>query len=264
MYKEIVINTFDFMFKNSNQLIKKLFIPIILISTIIYLIPQFINPEIVKFDINSLHITSLIIPIVLAFFLIMLNISIAITTHRLAILGKDFLPSFSSIILGLREFKFLLKTILMGIIIAIPTILAIFIPYVGPFIAIFVAILLISRLALVFPSISCDEPISFYSSWKFSKNHTLLSLFAIIIFPIIFSLTVGIIYTLVIEFMIKSISPHFSILYSLLNVFIIVFSISALSSLFIYLKPTPLNKFKKDESERMRDIVEKEKKIFLR
>lgn len=264
MYKEIIINTFDFIFKNSNQLIKKLILPIILISIINYFIPQFSNPKILKLDINSLDINSLLIPLLLAFSLIMLNISIAITTYRIAILGEDSLPSFGSYLFGLREFKFLFKTILIGIIILIPTLLAIFIPFVGPYISIFISLLLISRLVLVFPSISCDEPMSFYESWKLTKNHTFLSLFAVIIFPIIFSLTVGVIYTLAIEFMIKLMSSHFWFLYSILNVFITVFSISALSSLFIYLKPTSLNKFKKDEPNPIRDIIEKQKKDLFK
>ncbi|WP_072680502.1 hypothetical protein [Arcobacter sp. LA11] len=260
MYKKIIVNTFDTVFKNSQSLLQKLLIPIILISIINFYLPQFITPTDIDVENIDLSTNESILSLVLVFILIMTNLSIAITTHRIAILGSSSVPKFGSYIFGLREFKFLFKSILMMIIIAIPVMLLVFIPSVGVFIAIFIAIILTARLSFIYPAIACDEDSSFYNSWKNTKGHTLLILFTIILFPLIFSVSVGLVYSLLIEFLIKLISPNLNILYSLLNVFITVFSISALSSAYLYIKPRPLNKVIKNEPETVRNIIEKKQK----
>lgn len=255
MYKKIIVNTFDTVFKNSQTLFQKLLIPIILISIINFYIPQFITSTIDIKNLDSLTTQSIIF-LILIFLLIMINISIAITTHRIAILGSSSVPKFGSYILGFRELKFLFKSILMMIIIAIPTIILIFIPFIGPFIAVFIAIILTARFSFIYPAIACEEESSFYNSWKYTKGHTFLILFSLIIFPLIFSFSVGLVYSLVIEFLIKIISANFNILYSFLNVFITVFSISALSSAYLCIKPQPLNISIKNDFEKPRDIVQ--------
>lgn len=255
MYKKVIINTFDTVFKNQNGLIEKLIIPILLLTAINYYLPQYISKEFISnINVHNLKLDTYIIPIILLFFLIILNISIAITTHRVAILGANSVPRFGSYIFGLRELKFLFKSIQMTIIIIIPVIFSFFIPIIGPFIALILIFILIARLSFIYPSISCDEKMSFYQAWIYTKNYKMLTIFAVLIFPLIFSFTVGFIYTLVIEFLIKLFSSDLVILYSFLNVFILVFSISALSSLYIFIKPQALNKIKKDENSLPKEI----------
>ncbi len=263
MYKKIIINTFDTIFKNQNHLIEKLIIPIIIITIINHYLPQFINKEVItSFNIDNFKIKSLAIPTFLFFLLIMLNISIAVTTHRVAILGPTSVPRFGRFLLGLREIKFLLKSILMIIIIAIPIFLSFFIPVIGPYLSLALIFILSSRLCFIYPAISCDEKMSFYEAWKYTKNYRMITFFAVILFPLIFSLTVGFIYTLVIELLIKLISEELIILYSFLNVFILVFSMSALSNLYLLLKPQSLNKIKKEENIHEKEIsVSKRKNL---
>ena len=257
MYRKIIVNTFDTIFKNSSQLIQKLFIPIFLISIINYFIPLLISSDLIKqININNVDFKILSIPLLLFFVLLMSNISIAITTHRVVILGNDSIPKFGSFIFGLREFKFLFKSILMTIIISIPVIISFFIPIVGYFLAVMLALILVSRFSFVFPALACDEKMSFLEAWKYTKNYKFLSLFTIIIFPIIFAISVGFIYTIVIELLIRLVSSHFSFLYSFLNVFIMVFSISALSSAYLYIKPQPLNKIKINKNKKIREVIE--------
>lgn len=260
LYKKIVVNTFDTVLKNSQEIFQKLLIPTILICIINFFLPEIIQS--VNFNIKEIKFTTneSLMHLLLIFLFIMINISIAITTHRVLILGSTSVPKLGSYILGLREFKFLFKTILIVIIVAIPAILLFFIPYVGIFLAIFIAILLSARLSFIFPSIACEEDISFYSSWKLTKGHTFLILFSLILFPFLFSISVGLVYSLLIEFLVKTISPYFNILYSFLNVFITVFSISALSSAYLFIKPRPLNVKIKHNSEPLRDIIENKKK----
>ncbi len=260
MYKKIIVNTFDTVFKNSQALLQRLLIPTILISIINFYVPQFITS--IDIDIKNLNFETneSIISLALIFLLIMINFSIAITTHRITILGSSSVPKFGSYIFGLREFKFLLKSILMVIIIAIPVAVLVFIPFIGIFLAIFIAVILTARLSFIYPATACDEESSFYTSWKLTKGHSLLILFSMILFPLIFSISVGLVYSLLIEFLIKLISPNVNILYSFLNVFITVFSISALSSAYLYIKPRSLNISTKNDSEPIRDIIEKKKK----
>lgn len=260
MYKEIIVNTFDTVLKNGQKLFQKLLIPTILICIINFFLPEIVLTT--NFNIKEIEFTSneSLIQFLFLFLLIMMNISIAITTHRICILGPFSVPKLGSYILGFIEFKFLFKTILIGITIAIPVILLLFVPYIGIFLAIFMAIIITARLSFIFPAIACEENISFYSSWKLTKGHTFLILFSIILFPLIFSISVGLVYSLLIEFLIKLVSPNFKILYSFLNIFITVFSISALSSTYLYIKPRPLNVKIKNDIEPLKDIIEKKKK----
>lgn len=245
MFKKTVIDTFDSVFKNSNNLIEKIFIPTLIITFINYLIPNLST----NFELQTINIFAL-------FILMMCNISIAITVHRVIILGKDSVPKFGSYIFQKREFLFLLKSILLGIIILIPTILLSFIPFIGIFIAVILAILMISRLSIIFPAIACDKNLGFYEAWIKTKNYKLLTIFSVILFPFLFSLSVGIVYTFAIEFLIKIVSEELIFLYSFLNVFILVFTLSALSATYSIIIPKPLNETKKNKEVSKNEIIE--------
>jgi len=260
LYKEIILTTFDSVFKNTQALSQKLFISTILISIINFYINKFIISKNVNIKELDLLTNESILSFLLIFLFIMLNISIAITTYRIIILGPSSVPKFGSYIFTLREFKFLFKSILMIIVIAIPIVFFVSIPFVGVFLGILIAILLSVRLSFIHPAIACNEKSSFHNSWRLTKGHTFLILFSIILFPIVFSISVGIVYSFLIEFLSSLISSYFQILYSFLNVFITVFSISALSSVYLYIKPKSANIPKKKKSKTKRDIVEKKKK----
>lgn len=257
MYKTIFFKTFDAIFNNADKLILKLLIPTILIIAINFFIPQITNTISMEKinDLQNIDSRTALILFSLGFITIMANISIAITTHRVAILGAQSVPKFGSFIFGFREFKILLFTILFFTIILVPVFLLILIPVIGGILAILVAIILSSRLSLIFPAIACDENFGIYDSWRTTKKHNILVIVMAIIFPILFSFIVSIVYSLVIEFLIKLISPHFSILYSILNIFITVFCVSAISSLYNYLNPKPLNNIETVEEE-TRDIIQ--------
>lgn len=206
-------------------------------------------------DLNFSTEKNFLIAPILLFTLLMVNISIAVTTHRVTILGIDSVPKFGSFIFGIREFKLLIFIFLFTLIIAIPTFLVAIIPIVGVFIAPFLIILLASRLSLIFPAISCDEKFGFLDAWKATKKYKILTIIMVLIFPIIFSLIVGFVYSLAIEFLIKVLNPNFFILYSILDVFIAVFCISFLSSVYDYIRFKPLNSTKKESKEEIKEIL---------
>lgn len=262
MYSKIILKSFDTIFKNFDKLALKLFIPTVIISIINFFMPDLSNASFIS-DIKSLNFSldknSLIAPL-LIFILLMTNISIAVTTHRVTILGVDSVPKFGSYIFGLREFKLLFKTFLFAFIIAIPTVLVALIPIAGIFIAPVLALILVSRLSLVFPATSCDEKFSFLDAWKSTKKYKILTILMVIIFPLVFSFSVGFVYSLAIEFLIKLISPNLFILYSILDVFITVFCISVLSSVYDYIRFKPLNRVKKDTDDELREILTSSRK----
>lgn len=260
MIKQIILDTFNSVFKNSKALTQKLLIPIALISILTYFMPEIINDKTLDFKDFSFSFDKILIPAIFAFLLIMINLSILVTTHRIMILGEDSVGKFGSYIFAPREFKVLLKTILMIIIIAIPIIALAFIPYVGIILSLIFAFILICRLSFVFPAISSDKNMSFLESWNYTKGHTLLTIFTVILFPLVFSVIVSFVYSFAIEFLIKIVSSHFIILYSILNVFITVFTISALSSAYLLIKPKPLNKFKKVIKKANKEIEQKSRK----
>lgn len=254
MYKKIIIKTFDSIFSNFDSLALKLLIPTLIISVLDYYLTSLIIDINVKELINIEYLSSNIIVLSIFFLLIMTNISIAVTTHRVSILGIDSVPKFGSFIFGLREFKLLFFTFVYGFIVVVPTALTLLIPVVGMFLAPIIGILLASRFALIFPSVACDEKFGFYDAWKATKKHNLLVILMVVLFPIIFSIIVGFIYSLAIEFLIELISSELRVLYSLLNIFITVFCIATLSSVYDYIRLKPLNE-DISENNTAREIV---------
>ena len=97
---------------------------------------------------------------------------------------------------------------------------------------------IISRVSLVFPAIAIDEDMDFKDSWHYTKNFKLLVYITIIVFPIVFSLLVGGVYTLVIQLLVATISEQLTHLLVLLNVAITVFLVSALSNTYLYIIST--------------------------
>jgi hypothetical protein len=232
----------------------------LLISILTYFMPEIINDKILNFKDFSFSFEKIFLPALLIFLLIMINLSILVTTHRIIILGEESVAKFGSYILAPREFKIFIKIIFMIIIISLPVITIAFIPYIGIIISFLLSFILISRLSFVFPAISSDKNMSFLESWNYTKGHTLLTIFTVILFPLVFSIVVSFIYSFAIEFLIKILSSHFIILYSILNVFITVFTISALSSAYLLIKPKPLNKLTKVIKKTKKEIEEKSKK----
>ena len=226
MYKKIINLTFLPVFENKTALMKALLIPLILIIILTKL---------------SLFFTGNTALILLNLPILLLNISIAITTHRILLLGPNSIPTWGSFSLGKREWSFFLMSIVLTVImipfgLVVALVLSIKLPTAITMGAIVLmgifALMCFCRFCLVLPSIAIDNRLSLGESWRYTKNYKMLTFFTIIIFPLVFSLIVGLVYMLVIGFLIALISPHLDILIPVLNVFITVFIISAISATF--------------------------------
>jgi len=112
---------------------------------------------------------------------------LAVTIHRIILLGPESVSNWGLNIPGTRELNFFYHSFLIGVLI-IPAAITAFIPNIGIFIAAFLMAYIISRLSLVFPSIATDKPVSISESWSATSNHQILMIIVVVIFPVIFSL----------------------------------------------------------------------------
>ena len=125
------------------------------------------------------------------------TVIIAITTHRIVLLGIDAVPEWGTIKVSFREIYYALHV--AGLIVigyAMFKLSPIVIPLISIFsfsslLSLIVALLflgcilwVLSRLSLVFPGIAVNQGVSFRLSWDMTQNHKLLILLAAAVFPI--------------------------------------------------------------------------------
>ncbi len=213
-YKEIINNSFSLLVKKRDVLAKALLIPFFLLLIIHYITK--IYPSI-----NSSP--SLII-----------SIAVAIATHRILLNEEEFPIKWRYVEFGSREFKYIRYTLFIGLL-CLPSLLCLFIPIIGIFLTVIICLILISRMSLVFPAIALDEEMSVWDSWNNTKNYKLITFFSIIVFPTIITLAVGVVYGLVINYLVKVVSSQLDILYVILDLFITVLVVSTLSSTYKFI-----------------------------
>ena len=254
MYKKIINLTFLPVFENKTALIKALFIPLILI--------------VVLTKMSLMYPTSTLVSFSTAVLMFLINITIAITTHRILLLGSQSIPKWGLFKFGSREFQFFVTSAIIAIIITV-------VVFIGSLplsflpkslvasgvlvISVIFAVILFSRFSLALPSIAIDKQISISDAWEYTKHYKLLTFFTIIVFPLLFAFIIGVVYTLVIGFLVKVISVHLNILYPLLDVFIAVFIISALSATYRVIQEQHPEYFKQQSKENNELIIHNNK-----
>ncbi len=238
MYKEIIKRTLDLLFEKKYILSKALFIPFILLAII-----EFYSTY------NISQSTSLYFLYALAALSFLVTIVMSINVHRILLLPDEDTPTWGVYKFGRREIVFILKGIGLALLLGLTLFLLYFISsFLGKAVAgllgstvsfiynivMFILIvsfvgMLFSRISLIFPAISIDKPIDFTAALDLSKNHKFLVFVTVLVIPVFFAVVVGFVYGLAIEFLMALISQKLSLLYSLLNVFITVFTIGFLS-----------------------------------
>ena len=232
MYKNLIMKSIKDIFDNYESIGRALVIPTILLLILNFASTSF-TPADQRFSIASIFFI---------FLSILVDIVILITVHRILILGKDSVPLWGMQKFEKREFDFFLKYLIVAfsfiIIVALTSSLLYFLGIhlvASVFLTMTIGAIFISRISLVFPAIAVDTQMSFKDSIEFTKDFKLLIFVTVIIFPILFSLVIGGIYTLIISMLAASISPHINLLLVLLNVAISVFLVSALSNTYMYI-----------------------------
>jgi len=205
--RQILKDSISFVYYYKTILGKVIFIPILLIVLL-----SFIEYESL-FHNFMLYIISLII-----------YTSVAISTHRIILLGPSSIPKHGFYIPSKRDIKFILYTLVIGILM-IPTIILVYIPYAGVVVMMIAIFYLLGRLSLVFPAIAIDQNLSISESWKNSKNYQFSMMIIVSIFPFIVSIPEKLL----------SYIPHTEILVNILGLITTVFVVAALSTAFKYI-----------------------------
>lgn len=244
MYTKLMNESLKTLIENRQALFKALIIPLIFL-----LIINIFFPKLIMLDGKLVFANDAEKYIAILFFLLsfIVNLSIAISVHRI-ILIKDNISPWNSVKTTKREWKFFYRSSLLGIISIIVFLIifffstALFNMFMGKLSVVFATILsstvtlvILSRFSMILPSIAIDEKMDFYDTWTLTKNYKFLSMFMVIIFPILISILIAVVYGLIIKFL-TGISPHFEILYVLLNLFITTLVISCLSVTYSYIK----------------------------
>lgn len=225
-YKEIINETFTLLVKKRDVLARALLIPFIFLLIIYYIGKIYPNIH----SSSSLIITTMI----------------AIATHRILLKEGEFPVKWVYFGFGSREFKYFRYALFIGIL-CLPSLLCLFIPVIGVALTVVICLILVSRTSLVFPAIALDEEMTVWDSWNNTKNYKLITFFSIIVFPTIITLALGIVYGLVINFLVKVVSPQLDILYVILDLFTTVLVVSALSSTYKFIGKYGFVKTAKEE-----------------
>ncbi|MDN5098644.1 hypothetical protein O8C85_08875 [Aliarcobacter butzleri] len=245
MYGRLMNESLKALIENKKALFKALFIPILFLLGINLFFPNIMVIQDGKpvFDENAKQVFMIILV-----FVFYINIIMAVSVHRI-ILIKDDISLFKSIFPSEIDFKFFFKGLFLGILVGLVFLVifffskAIFNLFTGQFsltialiLALLITLLTASRFSMIFPATSINQKMGFLDSLEFTKNYKFLSLFMVVIFPIIISVLIAFVYGLIIKFLSGVVSPHFELLYVFLNVFITVLTISCLSVTYSYIK----------------------------
>lgn len=112
---------------------------------------------------------------------------IAVTTHRLILLGPGSVPKWGLRKITKRELKFILYTLGLFLMLILPAQL-ILIPYAGWILAILGMCYLLGRFSLIFPAIATDKKWSFQKSWRATQPHQIMMIVIVFIFPVIIAI----------------------------------------------------------------------------
>jgi len=144
---------------------------------------------------------------------------VAISTHRIILIGPSSIPKSGIYIPSKRDVKFIVYT--LGIcILMIPAVLLAFIPYAGAVMVLIAVFYLLGRLSLVFPAIAIDQHLSFSDSWNNTKNYQFSMMVIVAIFPFVISIPEKLL----------SYLPYTQILVNIISLITTVFVVAALST----------------------------------
>ena len=170
----IIINSaFKSLTINSSSLLKAIFVPLILLIIFDYYSPQ--EDEFFKQLVGSL-ISGIA------------YLYLAIITHRAIILGAESVPKYGLYKPTSRELIFAGHFIGLSLLLA-PFFLIAMLPFLQFEVVILLIVTLImyvtSRVSIVFPAIACDMNWSYTDAWYATKNHKVLVVVTIGLFPLI-------------------------------------------------------------------------------
>ncbi|PHS13552.1 MAG: hypothetical protein COA86_17020 [Kangiella sp.] len=205
--KKIVLYALGYLISYRKELAKSLVIPFVAIF--------------VK-DLPEINGTGFYFNILLSSIMsVLLYTFVAITTHRVILLGPNHIAKWGIYIPTWREAYFVLYSIGLALLIALMSLIS-FLPIIGGVLTIVFIIYIMARLSLVFPAIATDHKWSFSDSWNATQDHQLLMVLVVGIFP----------FFLTIPGIVLSYIPYANWLNTLVSLFTTVFVVAVLSVAF--------------------------------
>ena len=188
----------------------------------------------VLLDVLSLAWSNFFWGIIYSILSLMLRTIIAITTHRMMLLGPSHVPEWGIIKWSRRENVFIFHILALVLILFLISFLFFLFHHVAIIFIILLILyilLLIPRLSLVFPAIAIGDACTFKNSWFFTKNYQKLMVFSTILIPLIVSIP---------EILIGYI-PHTFLIVSVLSNLTIIIGVSSLSLSYRFIKEAAVN-----------------------
>lgn len=244
MYMKLMNESLKTILENKKALFKALIVPLLFFIVIDLSFPNIVhNGKFIFVSESEKYVVVLFI-----FITFLINISIAVSVHRILLINDDISP-WKSVSTTKRELKFFLKVVFLGILSFLAYLIILFFAtallkmfldkesfFIAFFLSLLVAIIIFSRFSMVLPAAAIDEKMGFYDALIFTKGYKFLSLYMVTIFPALISFLIMFVYGLIIKFLSGVVWEHFSILYVLLNLFITTLVISCLSVTYKYIK----------------------------
>lgn len=155
-------------------------------------------------------------------FEILFYTTIAVTTHRIILLGPSVIPRWGIVKVTKCEIKFILYTIALSVLLYFISLISI-IPSVGIILGLVLIMCFVARLSLVFPAIAIGRNWSFSDSWNATKNHQGKAIIATVLVPIFTGIPV---------ILVSLVEPYGEFLSAFLSSLMLIFTFSALSVLY--------------------------------
>ncbi|MEW8442241.1 MAG: hypothetical protein AB2689_29195 [Candidatus Thiodiazotropha taylori] len=204
--KRTIWGAFAYVYEHRRPFAKALSIPVFML---------------VLFGVLVVEVTNSVVLILLVIVPWYIYTLLAITTHRIILLGPGSVSEWGIYVPRKREFDFFFYTIALSIMM-IPFGFLSLIPTIGWIITLLVIIYMMARLSLIFPAIATDQRWSFSDSWKATENHQVLMMVVVAILPFVISIPEQLLSNL----------PYAGLFVNLLSAFTMVFVVAALSVAF--------------------------------
>ncbi|WP_423896790.1 hypothetical protein [Candidatus Pelagadaptatus aseana] len=157
---------------------------------------------------------------------ILIHVNVAITTHRMLLLGPDSVPEWGINRWSKRETLFAFHMLFLILLLCLIVIPLAFIPTVGMTLGVLVFFWLACRFSLAFPGIAVNEAVSFKLSWKLTQRHQFPLAVVLIIFPLVLFIPHYVI-------MLFLLGEYFSLIFSMATT---VLEVAALSMAYRHIK----------------------------
>jgi len=148
----------------------------------------------------------------------MIIVIVSVAIHRTIIIEEKNSTYFGIISFGVRERGYLLAFIVSAICCS-PSLLFLFIPYIGEYATTVVGAYIFSRISLMFPSVAVGKPMNARDSWQATKNNQIIMIAVVFLFSSFFS---------ALEWVMAKLGVP-AVLIEVFSLFTIVFLVGALS-----------------------------------